>query len=259
MHNEELKPGQALDCLSQMTGVERPHLAHYFPELEGYQSGAVTVTPLEGGHIHVQGNLGTAGESKRYYSPIHSRFYSDHDQAVKEQYAVDPWVAPQVMELPQRLNVVLAREGQDEPVFVVREVQHHQPEFVQQEMPAGVIRAVIKRPPTQDEMMATFDDYSYKTEDQPEERHNLLLAMDHLGQGHKVGHYAVMYPELRGYRPTHLRQMSNALRARNPLYLKNALIPRRIGKTVKVEETLRIALWVAVGVFLGVLLGIYFR
>jgi len=259
MNQEALKPGQALDCLSQMTGIERPHLAHYFPELEGYKTGSVTVAPLEGGHVHVYGDLGTAGESTRYYAPIHDRFYRDHDKAIKEQHAVDPWVAPHVVELPQRLNVVLEREQQDEPVFVVREVQQHQPDFVQAEMPSGVIRAVIKRPPTQDEMMATFDDYSYRTEEQPEERHNLLLAMDHLGQGQKVAHYAVLHPELRGYRPTHLRQMSNALRARNPLYLKNALIPRRVGKTVKVEEALRIALWVAVGVLVGVLMGIYFR
>lgn len=270
LESHRVRPRVALDTLSQGMGMDRGQLVYYLPELEAYPNGNVEVQALDDGNYHVMGDLAAVEEPVQYFEPVQMQFYSDRADALRHVVPLDN---PRVMEMPKRINVKLIRQQEaEEPVYLVRDMyQAESAGLPADQVPAGVVRAVIKRPPTQDEMMATYDSYQNRIAYAPEPRSHeqgTLVAVDrlgsyqphyvaHAGQHNEMGHYMVDYPELHGYRPAHLRQMSHALQARNPLYLRNAPMAK-VGRRVGMEEVLRIVLWVAVGILVGVLLGIYF-
>lgn len=274
---QNLQPHQALDSLSNLTGMEREHLVYYLPELEAYKTGNVNIQGLEGGNFRVVGDLASEGEPARYFSPVRVQFYDDREDAMHQEQWHNPQVAPVVNELPQKIDIVLEKQADEQPVYFVRDnhqTQSFQPRQQSEKMPVGVIRAIMKRPPMEDEMMDTYDNYQEQIVQAPvPEQHEqqLLYAVDGLSNYHpyRMAHsparetisgYLVSYPELNGYQPVHLQQMSNALRSRNPLHLRNNSLRNRrvIGRNLSVQEVIRIALWVAVGILVGVLLGIYF-
>lgn len=267
LETRHAQPRIVLDDLSHRMGMERSHLVSYLPELEAYPQGNVDFRVLEDGNYHIVGDLAGAEEPAMYYSPAQVQFYNDRDAALQHVVQLD---APRVVEMPKKINVMLVREQQqEEPVYLVRDLYQTQTAGIPAEqVPGGVIRAVIKRPPTQEEMMATYDAYQNRLQE-PAQEHETLLRLNrmeqyqphyvaHAGDHAQVGQYLVQYPEFHGYQPAHFRQMSNALQARNPLYLKNAPVAKAYRST-RLEDVLRITLWVAIGVLIGVLLGMYFN
>ena len=253
---ENLSPSQALGSLSQLLGMEQPHLVSYFPELGGYQTGRVNIYP-DSGNFRVVGDLATAVEPMRYFSPTTVRFYTDREKAMLE--------SPYIMEVPQKINVVLEQQAEEQPVYLVRD--YARASVGHEEMPAGVIRGFLKRPPSYDDMLETYDAYQQRIQAEPTYEPQLMYMLNRMGsyQPHyhiadvqpEISQYMVNYPELLGYQPAHISQLSRALQARNPLYLRNSHLPRRMSSNLTTEEVLRIALWVAVGIFVGVVVGMY--
>ncbi len=265
LESRHVQPRVVLDDLSQRIGVERSHLVTYLPELEAYPHGNIDMHVLEDGNYHIQGDLATAEDPAIYYSPAQVQFYNDRGSALENVVQMD---APRVVEMPKKINVMLVREqGQEEPVYLVQDIHQSQSVGMSgEQVPAGVLRSVIKRPPTQEEMMATYDAYQNKIQS-PRDEQEMLVRLDQMGtyqphyvaagQHAQVGQYLAANPELHGYQPAHFRQMSYALQARNPLYLRNAPLAKQ-HKSMRMENVLRIVLWVAVGILIGVLMGIYF-
>lgn len=270
LETRHAQPRMVLDDLSQRMGMERSHLVGYLPELEAYSNRDIDMHVLEDGNYHIVGDLASAEEPAIYYSPAQVQFYDDRNEALENVVELN---APRVVEMPKRINVMLEREQQqEEPVYLVRDMYQAQSAGMPAEqVPGGVLRAVIKRPPTQEEMMATYDTYQNRIQAAPNagtHERQVLVRLDrmgnyqpqyvaHAGQHQEVGGYLTAHPELHGYQPAHFQQMSHALQARNPLYLKNAPVSKQY-KSTRLEDVLRIILWVAIGILVGVLMGIYF-
>jgi hypothetical protein len=266
LESHHVQPRVVLDDLSTRMGMERSHLVSYLPELEAYPHGNIDMHVLEDGNYHIVGDLASAEQPAIYYSPAQVQFYDDRSSALENVVQMD---APRVVEMPKKINVKLVREErQEEPVYLVHDLYQTQSAGIPQEqVPGGVVRAVIKRPPTQSEMMATYDAYQNRIQT-PHQEQETLVRLDqmgtyqphyvaHTGQHAQMGQNMAAYPEFHGYQPAHFRQMSNALQARNPLYLRNAPLAKP-HRSMRMEDVLRIVLWVAIGILVGVLLGIYF-
>jgi hypothetical protein len=266
LESRHVQPRVVLDDLSTRMGMERSHLVTYLPELEAYPHGNIDMHVLEDGNYHIEGDLATAEDPAIYYSPAQVQFYNDRGSALENVVEMN---APRVVEMPKKINVMLVREQQqEEPVYLVRDMYQAQSAGMPAEqVPGGVVRAVIKRPPTEAEMMATYDSYQNKIQN-PRDEQEMLVRLDqmgtyqphyvaHTGQHAQMGQQLVASPELHGYQPAHFRQMSHALQARNPLYLRNAPLAKS-HRSMRMEDVLKIVLWVAVGILVGVLLGIYF-
>lgn len=146
---ENLAPSEALNSLAKLLKVDRSHLVAIFPELEGYRTGRVSIFPIEDGNFRITGDLATDSEQPKYFSPSKRRFYSDRAKGIEE--------SPGIVELPQKINVLLEKEPGDQPLYLVRDF-YRGPEM-NQEMPAGVVRAMIKNDPDEehDPNFAIFD------------------------------------------------------------------------------------------------------